>query len=285
MNDAVASLKAMSERNGRNFEYAEKMARESISLTSSEALEHNVINLVADNYDDLLAKIDGREVNMAHGTKVIHSKNARTVVIKLSFIQSLLEILTSPNVAFILFSIGGLGIVLELYNPGAILPGVVGGICLILAFYSFRTLPINYAGLFLIVFAIILFLLEIKVVSHGLLTIGGVVSLILGGMMLIDTTNPDLKISTAIVVSVALGIGLFVGLAFTLAYKARIAKPTTGKEGLIGETGLVKERIDPIGYVFVAGELWKASADEPLDIDTEVVVTEVDNLKIKVKRK
>ncbi len=285
MNDAVASLKAMSERNGRNFEYAEKMARESISLTSSEALEHNVINLIADNYDDLLEKIDGREVNMAEGTRVIHSRHARTVVIKLSFIQSLLEILTSPNVAFILFSIGGLGIVLELYNPGAILPGVVGSICLILAFYSFRTLPINYAGLFLIVFAIILFLLEVKVVSHGLLTIGGVVSLIIGGMMLIDTTDPDLRISTAIVISVALALGLFVGLAFTLAYKARIAKPTTGKEGLIGETGVVKERIDPIGYVFVAGELWQASADEPLDNDTEVIVTEVDNLKIKVRRK
>lgn len=285
MNDAVASLKAMAERHGRNFEYAERMARESISLTSTEAQEYNVIDLVAETYDDLLEMIDGREVKMAVGTKKINTKNPRTVPLKLSFIQSLLEIISSPNVAFILFSIGGLGIVLELYNPGAILPGVVGGICLILAFYSFRTLPINYAGLFLIIFAIILFLLEVKVISHGLLTIGGVVSLIIGGMMLIDTTDPDMRISTTIVVSVALALGAFIALAFVLAYKARVAKPTTGKEGLLGEIGVVKERIAPSGYVLVAGELWQATSDEPLEKDVEVVVTEVDNLRIKVRRK
>jgi membrane-bound serine protease (ClpP class) len=178
-----------------------------------------------------------------------------------------------------------LGLVLELYNPGAILPGVVGGICLILAFYSFRTLPINYAGLLLIIFAIILFILEVKIVSHGLLSIGGVVSIIIGGMMLIDTTDPSLKISKTVIIAVALVLVGFIALAGTLAYRARVSKPTTGREGLVGETGTVKEKIDPIGYVYVAGELWQARADEVIDEGAEVVVTEIDSMKIKVKKK
>ncbi|UCD18015.1 MAG: nodulation protein NfeD [Candidatus Zixiibacteriota bacterium] len=285
MNDAVAALRGMAERHGRNAEYAEKMARESISLTCSEALENNVINLIAEDIDELLEEIDGLEVNTALGRRKVRTKNPVQTPIEKTFIQSLLEIISSPNVAFILFSLGGLGLVLELYNPGAILPGVVGGICLILAFYSFRTLPINYAGLLLIIFAIILFILEVKVVSHGLLTIGGVVSIIIGGMMLIDTADPDLRVSRSVVIIVAVFLGALVLLAFTLAFKARITKPTTGREGLIGETGMVKERIDTSGYVLVAGELWEAYADEPIEVGEQVMVTEVDNMRIRVKRK
>ncbi|MBN2226305.1 MAG: nodulation protein NfeD [candidate division Zixibacteria bacterium] len=285
MNDAVAALRGMAERHGRNAEYAEKMARESISLTSTEALEHGVINLIAADVDDLLAKIDGMEVSTALGKKIIHSSHPVQNPIEKTFIQSLLEIISSPNVAFILFSLGGLGLVLELYNPGAILPGVVGGICLILAFYSFRTLPINYAGLLLIVFAIILFILEVKVVSHGLLTLGGVISIIIGGMMLVDTADPELRVSKSIVIIVALFFGALILLAFTLAFKARITKPTTGREGMIGETGIVKQRIDGSGYVLVAGELWEAVADEMIDIGQQVSVIEVDNMRIKVRKK
>jgi len=285
MNDAVAALRGMAERHGRNAEYAERMARESISLTNSEALEHGVIDLVADDVDDLLEKIDGLEVNTALGIKRIRSSDPVQTPIEKTFIQSLLEIISSPNVAFILFSLGGLGLVLELYNPGAILPGVVGGICLILAFYSFRTLPINYAGLLLIIFAIILFILEVKVVSHGLLTVGGVVSIIIGGMMLIDTADPELRVSKSIVIIVALFLGALVLLAFTLAFKARITKPTTGREGMLGEIGIVKQRIDGSGYVFVAGELWEAIADEPLETGEEVTVVDIDNMRIKVRKK
>jgi len=178
-----------------------------------------------------------------------------------------------------------MGIVLELYNPGAILPGIVGGICLILAFYGVRTLPINYAGVMLILFSIILFILEIKIVSHGLLTIGGVVSIILGGMMLIDTADPELRVSKSIIISVAVVVGAFVLLAFTLAYKARVSRPTTGAEGLVGETGVVKTKIDRTGYVYLAGELWEAFADEVIEEGTEIIVEKVENLKMKVKRK
>ncbi|MCX6830456.1 MAG: nodulation protein NfeD [candidate division Zixibacteria bacterium] len=285
MNDAVAALKAMAERNGRNAEWAEDAARKSVSITSTEALSKNVINFVAADVDDLIKKANGIEVNTTLGKKKMNLVNPIKRPIKRTFIQSLLEIISSPNVAFILFSLGGLGLVMELYNPGSILPGVVGGICIILAFYSFRTLPINYAGLLLIIFAILLFILEIKIVSHGILTIGGVVSLIIGGMMLVDTVDPSLRISKSVIFAVALVVGGFVAIAFTLALKARAAKPTTGVEGLLGQTGVVKSKIDKTGYVYVAGELWEASADEPIDEGVEVTVIEVKDLKIKVERK
>ncbi|UCD93729.1 MAG: nodulation protein NfeD [Candidatus Zixiibacteriota bacterium] len=284
MNDAVASLRAMADRHGRNGDWAEEAARKSVSITNTEALEKNVINFIAEDLDDLFKKIEGCEVNTVLGKKVIELNNPVTETIKKTLIQSILDIISSPNIVFMLLSIGGLGIVLELYNPGAILPGVVGGICLILAFYGMRTLPINYAGVLLILFAIILFLLEIKIVSHGLLTIGGVVSIIIGGMMLIDTADPELKISKTVIYSVAIVLGAFVLLAFTLAYKARVSKPTTGKEGLVGEKAVVRTKIAGTGYVYLAGELWEASADEVIEEGEEVIVVEVDSLKMKVKR-
>jgi len=285
MNDAVASLRAMAERHGRNADWAEEAARQSVSITSTEALEENVINFVAEDVDDLLRQIDGTEVNTVFGKKVVRIKNPITENIKITFIQSFLDIISSPNIVFILFSLGGLGLVMELYNPGSILPGVVGGICIILAFYGMRTLPINYAGVLLLVFAIILFVLEIKIVSYGLLTVGGVISMIIGGMMLIDTADPDLRISRSIIIAVALVIGGFVLLAFTLAYKARVSKPTTGSEGLVGETGIVKSKIDINGYVAVAGELWEAVADEVIEEGKQIEVVEVKNLKLKVRKK
>ena len=155
----------------------ERAIREAISISDYEAVDSNVVDLVAENIDDLLEKIDGREIETAGGVKTLHTKNAHKESIAKTFSEKILEIISNPNIAFLLFSLGGLGLVLELYNPGAILPGVVGGICIILAFFSFQTLPINYAGLLLILFSIILFLLEIKVPSYGILTIGGVVSL------------------------------------------------------------------------------------------------------------
>lgn len=288
MNDAVASLQAMAERNGRNAEWAEDAARESVSITDKKALELNVVDFLAEDIDDLLEQIDGFEVTTVLGKKIVNTKNPTTIPIKKTFIQSFLDIITSPNIAFILFSLGGLGLVLELYNPGSILPGVVGGICIILAFYSFRTLPINYAGLLLIIFAIILFILEVKIASHGLLAIGGVVSVIIGGMMLIDTVDPSLQVSKTVIFTVALMLAGFIGLAGMLAYRARVSKPTTGVEGLVGEVGTVKTKINSIGrtgYVYVAGELWEASADEPIEKGIEVTVLEVDSMKIKVKPK
>jgi membrane-bound serine protease (ClpP class) len=176
-----------------------------------------------------------------------------------------------------------LGLVLELYNPGAILPGVVGGICIILAFFSFQALPINYAGLLLILFSIILFLLEIKVPSYGLLTIGGVVSLALGGVMLIDSPEPYLRVSWYVIAAVIIAFVGFFGLALRYIVKVHKKQVTTGGEGLVGQIGRVTQTIDPSGMVLVSGELWKARADETINKGASVKVVKQDNMIIKVE--
>ncbi|MBI5266906.1 MAG: nodulation protein NfeD [candidate division Zixibacteria bacterium] len=279
-NDAVAQIKAAADKRGRNAGWAERAVRQSVSITDREALDSNVINLRAENLDSLLAKLNGREVELPTGKKTLHLVDPDIRPISQSFVQRFLGMITQPDVAFILFSLGGLGIVLELYNPGAILPGVVGGICLILAFYSFQTLPINWAGVALIVLAIILFIAEIKVISHGLLTIGGIVSLFLGGLMLIDTVDPTLRVSTSVLITVAVAIG---ALAFTLVFlvvKASRNKPFLGKNAMVGRTAEV--RAD--GYVYLDGALWKVTCDESLAEGTKIEVVDVDQLTLKVKR-
>lgn len=279
-NDAVAQIKAAADKRGRNATWAERAVRQSVSITDREALDSNVINVRAENLDTLLAKLEGREVDLPGGKKTLHLIRAEVVNIKQSFVQRLLELITQPDVAFILFSLGGLGIVLELYNPGAILPGVVGGICLILAFYSFQTLPINWAGVSLIILAIILFIAEIKVISHGLLTLGGVVSLFLGGLMLIDTVDPTLRVSTSVLLSVAIAIGVVAFLVVLLVAKAARHKPFLGTSALVGQRGEV--RAD--GFARIEGALWKIEADEPLIEGSKIEVVGVDNLTLKVKR-
>lgn len=279
-NDAVAQIKAAAEKRGRNAEWAEKAVRESVSITDNEALELNVIDIRADNLDDLLNKLEGKETDVPLGKVVMKLKDARTVEIKTSFVYRFLELITTPDIAFILFSIGGLGIVLELYNPGAILPGVVGAISLILAFYAFQTLPINYAGLALIMLGVILFIAEIKVISHGLLTIGGIISLFLGGLMLIDTVDPNLRISLSILITVVACIGVIVIIATWLVIKASRNKPFIGKEGMAGKIAVVKKD----GFVYVNGALWKMTSEDQLEVGDKVVVVSVDNMVLKVKK-
>jgi len=214
------------------------------------------------------------------GKKKLSLKDPIVEEIKISLVHKILDIITQPDVAFILMSIGGLGIILELYNPGSIFPGVVGAISLILAFYSFQTLPINYAGLALIILAAILFIAEIKVVSHGLLTVGGIIALFFGGLMLIDTVDPSLKISKSVLVSVALFTGVVVFVVFRLAYKAALHRPFTGNEGMVGRIGEVRSG----GFVYVEGALWKAESDETLEIGSKVEITSAENLLLKVKK-
>jgi membrane-bound serine protease (ClpP class) len=284
-NDAVASIKAMAERYGRNAEWAEESIRASVSITSSEALEIGVIDLIAEDVDDLLEKINGREVKTVHGTEVLRINRPIKEEIKKTFWQGILDILVNPNVVFALLAIGGLGITMEIYNPGSIFPGVIGGICIILAAYGIRILPINFAGLLLIFLAILLFIMEIKIVSHGMLTIGGIVSLVLGGIFLIDTADPQLKVSLTVIITTAVVIGLFVIFAFYFVYKARVSQPATGQEGLVGKTAEVRTKIDGSGYIYLNGELWEASADEVIEKGEQVEVIEVENLKMKVKKK
>lgn len=280
-NDAVAQIRAAAQRRGRNAEWAEEAVRQSVSITDEEALEINVIEIRAETLDDLLEQCDGREVELPFGTKTLTLKKYETRDIKTTFVHRFLEVITQPDIAFILFSLGGLGIVLELYNPGAILPGVVGAICLILAFYAFQTLPINYAGLALILLAVVLFIAEIKVVSHGILTIGGVIAFFLGGLMLIDTVDPSMKISLSVLITVAALVGITVGAALWLVIKAAKRQPFVGNEGMIGKTAEVRKE----GFVYVDGALWKAECDHQLTSGDKVVVVGVDGLKLIVKKK
>lgn len=279
-NDAVAQIKAAADKRGRNAAWAERAVRESVSITDKEALDSNVITVRAENMDDLLRQLDGRETETPFGKKTMHLAGARVQVLPHSFIQKVLEIVTSPDVAFILFSLGGLGIVLELYNPGSILPGVVGAICLILAFYSFQTLPINYAGVLLILLAIILFIVEIKVVSHGLLTVGGIVALILGGLMLVDTVDPTLRVSWSVLITMALLVGLTLIVVGYLVFKVSRHKPFTGQHALIGKHG----EVHPDQFVYTEGALWRYESDQPLAIGDKVEVIEVEQLTLKVRK-
>jgi membrane-bound serine protease (ClpP class) len=279
-NDAVAQIKAAAEKWGRNKEWAEKAVRESVNITDNEALELGVIDLRAESIDDLLAKLDERETSTPLGEKTIALKKTKIEIIKTSFVHKILDMITQPDIAFILMSIGGLGIMLELYNPGAIFPGVVGAICLILAFYAFQTLPINYAGVAFMLLGALLFIAEIKVVSHGLLTVGGLISVFFGGLMLIDTVDPNLQISLSVLVTTVVIAGAIIGVVIYLVIKAARNKPFTGKKGMLGKIAEARSN----GMVYVDGALWKAEADEELAPGDKVEIFAVESLTLKVKK-
>lgn len=286
-NDAAAFIRTISEKRHRNMAWAEDAVRKSLSITETEALKKHVIDTIATNLRDLLEKIDGMKIETTEGQKVLATKHAEIVPVEMSFQQKILGILSDPNIAYILLMLGIYGLLFELYNPGAILPGIVGVISLILAFYSLHTLPINYAGLGLIIFAIILFLLEIKVASHGLLAIGGTISLMLGSLMLINTTSTleFVGISWQVIVSIVVSTLAFFLFAIGLGIKAQMRKPTTGVEGLVGETGEAISGLNPEGRVRVHGEIWRAeSLDGKIRSGTKITVAEVSNLKLKVKK-
>jgi membrane-bound serine protease (ClpP class) len=231
--------------------------------------------------------MDGREVETVSGVKVLHTKNAEVINYEMTFAQKLLSLLSDPNIAYILLMLGIYGLFFELYNPGAIFPGVVGGICLILAFYSMHTLPINYAGLALIIFGIVLFVLEIKIVSHGLLTIGGIISLFLGSMMLIkeNTFFEAMEISMELIILIVALTAVFFLFAISMGVRAQRKKPTTGQEGLIGETAEAITNLNPYGEVSVHGEIWKAlSTSGEISEGEKIKVTGIENLLLKVDK-
>jgi len=286
-NDAAAFIRSISEKRKRNVQWAEDAVRKSISITENEALKENVIDVVAASMPDLLKKIDGKEITVSTGTKVLNTENAEVIDIEMDFKQKILNMLSDPNIAYILLMIGIYGIMFELYNPGAIFPGVVGGISLIVAFYSLHTLPVNYAGLALIVFAIILFIAEIKIVSHGLLTLGGIISLILGSIMLINTesTLEVIRISWFVILVIVIFTAAFFLFAIGFGIKAQTRKPTTGIEGIIGEIGETICDLNPEGQVRIHGELWNAeSPDGFVSKGTKVKVIQVSNLKLIVSK-
>ncbi len=284
-NDAVAYIKSIAKERGRNEEWAELAVRKSISSTETEALKKGVIDLVSPDLQTLIKEINGWKVKTPQGEKIIRSKNAKVTEIKMNFRERLLNFLSNPNIAYILLMIGIYGIIFELSNPGAIFPGVIGAISLILAFYSLQTLPINYAAAGLILLGVVLFILELKFTSYGLLTLGGIVCFALGSLMLFDTANPIFKLSLSVIIPVTIVTALFFAVLLRLAYKAHKRKPVTGVEELIGMRGIAKsEFVQGRGMVLLHGELWQAVSEEEIKKDDEIIVEEVRGLTLKVRK-
>jgi len=286
-NDAAAFIRTISEKRHRNIQWAEDAVRKSISITENEALQDSVIDLIALNVKDLLEKIDGKTVTIDGEIKVLSTKDARIVESGMDWKHRILDIISDPNIAYIFFLLGIYGLMFELYNPGSILPGVVGVICIIVAFYSLHTLPINYAGLALILFAIILFIAELKIASHGLLAVGGGISLLLGSIMLI---NPEssleiISISWSVIIPAVLFTVLFFVFAIGMGVRAQLRKPVTGIEGIVGEVGEAFSDLNPEGQVRVHGEIWNAtSADGILKKGTPIRVDKVKDLHLTVRK-
>jgi membrane-bound serine protease (ClpP class) len=281
-NDAAAFIRTIAVERGRNADWGEKAVRQSVSVTEREAVRLKVVDFVADSIPDLLSKLDGRTVKTARGSVTFATREAVAKPIEIGFRDRVLAVITDPNVAYVLMMLGTLGLIFELSTPGAILPGVIGGISLILAFFAFQSLPINFAGLLLILFAVVLFIAEVKVTSHGVLAIGGIVSMALGSLMLYDAPEVGFRVSWRVIVpTVALTAGFFL-FALTLGVRAFRRRPLLGVSGLVGQTGVARGALAPEGQVSVDGELWRAVADRPLADGTRVTVVDVQGLTLKV---
>ncbi|MGD9222017.1 MAG: NfeD family protein, partial [Desulfobacteraceae bacterium] len=279
VNDTVAFAKGIAQRRGRNEKWAEEAVRQSVSITADEAVAKNVVDFVTQDMDQLIQKAHGREIK---GKGTLALENARITEISENFRTKVLKTISDPNIAYILLMIGLAGLYFELSHPGSIFPGVVGGIALILAFFSLQTLPVNTAGILLILVAVILFILELKVTSYGMLSVAGVVSLLLGSLMLFKGAAPQFQVALGILLpTVFLISGFFVTLAF-LVVRAHVHKPWTGEDGLIDKVGVVKQVDGDRGKIQVHGELWQAIFVEPASVGDQVRVQAVEDLVVKV---
>ncbi len=280
VNDMVAQARSVAERRGRNGQWVERAIRESVSATETEAVESNIVDLIARDTDDLIRQINGRSLP---GKGTLKLDNAKKIVFEEGLRTKILKTISNPNIAYILMMIGLAGLYFELAHPGAIFPGVVGGICLVLSFFAMQTLPVNYAGIILIALAIIFFIMELKIASYGLLSVAGVVSLLLGSLMLFDGEGPDSRVSWGVLTpTLGLVSGFFIAIAY-LVFRAQLARPATGAAGLVGEIGLVKKALAPQGKVFVHGELWNAVASSPVAEGKRVRVVKVTGLLLDVE--
>ena len=284
VNDAAAYIRSLAELRNRNAHWAEMAVVNSVSISAEEAMKLNVIDLIAGDVKALVLAVDGRKVQVTSGSIKLKTKNLEIIYHEMNPRQKMLDIISNPNVAYIFMMLGLVGLFFEMSNPGLVLPGVIGAISLILALYAMQTLPINYAGLLLILVGVILFIAEINVMSYGLLSVSGVISIFLGSTMLIDSDDPALQISRAILYpTLALTVALSLGIV-ALATRTRSLKKLGGIEGMLGETGLVKEVLNPQGLVLVHGELWDAEADTQIAEGERVQVDLVEGLKIKVSK-
>jgi membrane-bound serine protease (ClpP class) len=286
-NDAAAFIRSIAEKRNRNLNWAEEAVRNSLSITENQALENNIIDLIAADEHELLQSINGRTIELPTGKVTLQTRNARIIYVEMGVFDKILDFISNPNIAYILLLLGLFGILFELFNPGAILPGVVGVISLILAFYATQALAINYAGLALIVFSLVLFILEIKITSHGILAIGGIISLLFGSMMLFHSSSSldMVAISTSIIISAtAITSALFL-FAIGMGLKAQRLKPAIGTELLIGTLGESLEELNPTGQVQVNGEVWKAqSISGKINVGEKIKVTAISGLTLFVER-
>ncbi|MFY9268245.1 MAG: nodulation protein NfeD [Candidatus Manganitrophaceae bacterium] len=283
-NDAAAYIRSLAERRGRNAEWAEKAVRQSVSITEKEAVELKIIDFIAEDLPDLIKKIDGKSVTTSGGKRVLSTQNAEVVKHPIPLRLRILKAISDPNIAYILMLVGVTGLLAELYSPGAVFPGVIGGISLILAFYAFQTLPVNDAGLLLILFAVVLFIAEAMVPSFGILGLGGITALLIGSLMLIDTDLPALRISPAVIFSTVAILLLFSLVFIRAAWRAQRGRTVTGKEGMVGEIGVAISDLAPRGMVRVHGEIWQAESDEAVAQGEEIEVTGIVGLKLQVRK-
>ena len=284
LNDSAAYAESIATQRRRNPAVAVKMVRESTSLPADKALTLRVIDLIALDRADLLRQLEGKTVRRNGKELPLHLAGAEVTVRPMSSVQNILEIVSDPDIVYILMIIGVLGLLVELANPGVILPGVAGAISLILALFGFETLPVNFAGILLILLAIVLLIAEIKIVSHGMLTVAGAVSLLFGSLMLYDDSDPALRLSWG---GIAVAMGTLVGFslfAVSRGVKAQRLTPTTGREGLVGESGRALTELAPAGKIFVHGEYWDACCDGTVKSGELVVVTGVEGMILTVRR-
>lgn len=284
-NDAAAYARSLAARRGRSSQWAERVVRESISSTAQEAVKEGVADFIAGDMSELVRRLDGRRTTTPAGEVVLHTAEAAIEEILPSRRERFLERIADPNIAYLLMLVGIFGILFELQNPGAILPGVAGAVSLITAAYALQMLPVSWTGLALIVLALVLFVLEVKVASHGLLTIGGVVAMIIGSIMLIDSPLPFMRVSLAVIVPSVLVTASFFLFAVGMGVRAQRRRVTTGSEGLVGEVGVARTEISNDGTVFVRGELWNARSDEQVSPGDAVEVLAVEGMRVKVRRR
>jgi membrane-bound serine protease (ClpP class) len=280
INDMVAHAKSVAENRGRKEKWVEKALRESVSATETEALKDNIIDLIAKDIDDLIRQLNGRKIK---DKGVLNLDQANIIYVEPTLRTKVLRTISNPNIAYILLMIGLAGLYFEFSHPGAIFPGVIGGIALVLAFFALQTLPVNYAGILLIVLAIIFFIMEMKITSYGLLSVAGIISLLLGSLMMFKGTGPDFKLSWRVLLPTLILVSGFFVFVAGLVFRAQISKPRTGSKGLVGEIGIVKQALAPEGKVFVHGELWNATSDQAIDENEKVRIVNVVNLMLEVE--
>ena len=284
-NDAAAFMRSFVGPRGRNVELAESAVRQSTSWTDQEALKNNLIDIVAKDQADLLHQLDGRTIKRFDGKQVtLHLKDDRVEDLPMTVRQRILDFLLDPNIAFLVLAIGALALYAEFNHPGAVVPGVVGVIFILLALFALNLLPTRYAAFTLIIGAFVLFVLEAKFATHGVLGIGGIVLLTLGGLLLVDGPIPEMRVNLWASLAISVPLGLITIFLMTIALRARRNKIVTGQQGLVGAIGEARTEIDPEGKVFVLGELWNAHAKSHVRMGDQVIVRKVEGLELEVER-